>query len=113
MDDESHPQPADPGDSDRLGDLFALGAILDAALKDTDYQLTEAASAALHLSNYGEDIYNLLKKKLYNTDDGLLKLALLCENYWKEMFFDDKSDTHVISLDISNGLIKNHIRLPF
>jgi hypothetical protein len=112
--DEQSDQPEESREIDRLGDLFALGTILSMAIKNSNYQLSETASATLQLNRYGLDVYNIIKEKYTSADDGLIKLALFCENYWKEMFFDHlKTNINYLVTDISNGLIANSLRLPF
>lgn len=107
-------QPVESPERDRLGNLFALGAIFGVAIKSADYRLSETFKSALHLSNYGSDVYQMLTTSSKNADEGLLKAVLLCENYWTDMFYDhQKTDISLLGTEISQGLINGSLRLPF
>jgi hypothetical protein len=99
---------------ERFGDLFALSVILDTALKDTEYKLDERATASLRYSLYGSEIYADIVRKLPEADARLVHLAMICEFYWSQIFFDYGS-TDVVDLvsDITRGLKTRKIILPY
>jgi hypothetical protein len=107
------PQRCDP-ERELFGDLYALSQILDTALKNADYVLGERAAASLKYSEYGLEVQSDVKKALPEANPQLIHLAMICEFYWRDFFFDHPSMniTDLVS-DISTGVQMKKLVLPY